>query len=290
MSSIAADEGKLPTALCHYTTASGLLGIVQSGSVFCSNIWFLNDAMEYRLGLSRIIAVFEQEAANLAATNALWGPIVGRLLDRLRFEQDNPSYTSSYVTSLSTEIDQLSQWRAYSNGEGGYCLVFDYAALESAARAQRCSTMPCFYDEHNMQTMLNGCVLKLREISANLEEEAKAGLGPRVEKLLKWCFANACVFKDPSFVPEQEWRILGRINMREEAQLKYRVRGATLIPYHEVKLWDSSTLVECCLKRIVVGPARHQSLNRVAVEGLLRTNGLAERVAVDVSQTSYREL
>lgn len=37
-----------PPILHHYTTQEGLLGIVESKSIWATNIYYLNDAAEYK--------------------------------------------------------------------------------------------------------------------------------------------------------------------------------------------------------------------------------------------------
>ena len=46
--------------LYHYTTLNGLASIIDSQSIFCTNIYFLNDIKEYRYGVSLIMNVIEK--------------------------------------------------------------------------------------------------------------------------------------------------------------------------------------------------------------------------------------
>ena len=58
-------------------------------------------------------------------------PAVEPILTRLDEALSNPGVeiASVFVTCLSERRDDLSQWRAYSGGEGGYAIQFDLIKL-----------------------------------------------------------------------------------------------------------------------------------------------------------------
>jgi len=134
----------------HYTTGSGLLGIVESQQIHATSIAYLNDEEEHvgyfhrRLPtlLDEAIAEFlrlrppvatsgttlsdaemKQKAAEFAKT------MHARMLE-LTLEMDDP-YVVSFSTppSLDHEDGLLSQWRAYGS-DGGYAIVFETAGIE----------------------------------------------------------------------------------------------------------------------------------------------------------------
>lgn len=125
-------------SLYHYTTMSGLKGIVESGSIHATNIRFLNDSQEFDFGLDYLKkAILSNEIDSLVEIIPLTEDM--SLLDHLILLRinyilscfrDDPSRSSEYfVTSFSRKPDVLSQWRAYGKEKVGYSIKFDSASL-----------------------------------------------------------------------------------------------------------------------------------------------------------------
>jgi hypothetical protein len=101
----------------HYTSGDALINIVQSGSLYSTQVSCLNDSTEVRYAENLLRETFievqkeshpEEEAA---------------LLERL-INNSDPKFVASspsdfFVTCFSSEKDDLSQWRAYGGGRMG---------------------------------------------------------------------------------------------------------------------------------------------------------------------------
>ena len=107
-----------PERLYHYTTADGLLGILESRTVWATHINYLNDkhelhhaekvlSLELRERAERSDVNVEERQALLAAAESL---------------EKHRSDREAYVFSLTENGDQLSQWRAYGSSATGYSL------------------------------------------------------------------------------------------------------------------------------------------------------------------------
>lgn len=107
---------EMPATLFHYTTQRGLLGIIQSKSIWASDLRYLNDKDEYLYGLRIIQDAIVAELGSL-------GDRTEGFLEELEFMRDSFA-PAAYVACLSALDDDLSQWRAYSGGGGGACLGF----------------------------------------------------------------------------------------------------------------------------------------------------------------------
>lgn len=103
----------------HYTTAAGLLGILQTGTLRGTNAGFLNDSSEIAYGLSLAEEVLREEIATRAdpAERALADKTLGMLAA-------DPKPFEVYVTSFSARRDVLSQWRGYTSQNGRFCIGF----------------------------------------------------------------------------------------------------------------------------------------------------------------------
>jgi hypothetical protein len=120
--------GDFAGLLFHYTTSSGLIGILQSGCLWATDVRFLNDTSEGQHG---------REVIEEALANAQFGDdaalTVLREDARAFFDPTRRSEMSSVVVCFSEQGDQLSQWRAYGAG-GGFAIGFDWASLENPRR------------------------------------------------------------------------------------------------------------------------------------------------------------
>ena len=147
--------------LLHYTSISGLLGIIDSQSLRATNSAFLNDSMEINLFFDTRLAKLLESGirAELAADPSLRVlPQFARTPEEAnsaiaRYATDMAEsirttthrFNNPYFTCFSTPTNNrvrsdglLSQWRAYGK-DGGYCLVFDSSRLEEIFRTEATS-------------------------------------------------------------------------------------------------------------------------------------------------------
>jgi len=117
---------KAPPVVYHYTTDAGLRGILQSGRIWLTDIFSLNDPSELRHGLSRAQAILNQKAAS--------GPPESKMFakDFASLDKGLDRAAHYFVCSFSEAGDDLGQWRAYADNGRGYALGFDAKALEEA--------------------------------------------------------------------------------------------------------------------------------------------------------------
>lgn len=99
--------------LYHYSTSAGLLGIVNYGQLWLSNVSFLNDAQEYLYGINLIREVMQAEYAPLFHVPITAGDVA-----------------PIFSMSLTQRGDLLSQWRGYCPN-GGYSFAFDKQQLNA---------------------------------------------------------------------------------------------------------------------------------------------------------------
>ena len=133
----------------HYTTASGLQGILTSQQLWATDIFYLNDAEEFSGFFDRkLLQILEgavsdgigsvgKTAEGIKNINAAGGPEVvlrnlpGQLRDILR---ETTLKLEPYVASFCIPPEEdgedglLSQWRGYGP-DGGFAIVFDTSAL-----------------------------------------------------------------------------------------------------------------------------------------------------------------
>jgi hypothetical protein len=117
-----------PPIIYHYTNDVGLRGILETGQLWFSDIFNLNDPSELGHGLSFALNILNDKAAS--------GPPESKLFAKnlSSFVQQGGTQKSGhyFMCSFSSYGDDLGQWRAYADNGRGYALGFNLNALEGA--------------------------------------------------------------------------------------------------------------------------------------------------------------
>lgn len=247
-----------PANLYHYTSGTGLLGIVDSDSVWATQIHYLNDSKEF------------QHAIDLAKEVLDATPMDSEPTDRLAIKQnlslalDNLSGLGIYVACFSEAPDSLSQWRGYCAPGFGYCLGFVKSELQACALGQGFNLGQCIYDERQQRESIKIWVnFAIRAITAQRDHNEDAR-----EFTYRYMSAFARIaplFKHHSFKDEREWRLTSLIAASDQ-RIKLRPMRSMLAPYVSIKLnlREGGNL----FSDLTVGPTPHKELARNAVEHL----------------------
>ena len=244
-------QQKVPEFLWHYTSASGLCGIIQSETIWATKIQFLNDSREFieATGLCRSIL---KEIAQKHSDS--WSKqLIAFLAESLKSIEN----VNVCVCSFTEEQDLLSQWCGYCPPTGGYCLGINSDALIKNFSVVSFTILPCVYDYFTQRDLVNDVVeivlpelLKIPETSPqNLASVAK----PILERFFLMIHEIAPIIKAQGFAEEKEWRAVSAPILF--SKLKVRPEGGLLKPYFEVPLNLQSARV-----RVVVGPNPHMEL------------------------------
>ena len=132
--------------LFHYTTAEGLMGILQKQNLRATHYRHLNDSTEMGFIVPHIVKKFYVELANFFHSDSeRFGLIDDVLLNNYADHQArvmfqialdqidamSPVFMCSLCCHTSKAVQKsglLSQWRGYG-ASGGYCIVFDEAKM-----------------------------------------------------------------------------------------------------------------------------------------------------------------
>ena len=109
-----------PNYLYHYTTATGLQGILQSKVLWATQFDFLNDPTEFLYARDFVKSHLRCRGDKIA--NAL-----GDVDDLGNTAATYPHY----VTSFCENGDLLSQWRGYSKFNDGYSIGFPFPRINA---------------------------------------------------------------------------------------------------------------------------------------------------------------
>lgn len=280
-----------PATIYHYTNDRGLRGILETGRLWCSDIFSLNDPSELRHGFSHLVKLLTERSKR--------GPPETQMFagDFTKFLNDGLDRSAFYfVLSFSSNGDDLGQWRAYADNGRGYALGFDGVALENAFtkkggdRIPNLSTFHVNYDEAALIAMHERLVDSMWHLITLPRDKSvpPEAINPYMKtlsiKLALNGLSAALFFKHRGYENESEFRFLQIFRADEPPpELKRRFRPHEMVKYRE---FDWGTIAGA-LRQIVVGPAadRHKG-KRFGEDCLTAFN--REQVPVNHSEIPYR--
>jgi hypothetical protein len=246
----------------HYTTISGLIGIVTSRELWASDSQFLNDGTE--LSYARDIFFSEVQKLGLAPLEDGGYKVAGRSLEQFRM----------FIACFCEDGDLLSQWRGYG-ADQGYALGFDTEQLQALNFGEM---VPVQYGITNPTEYFAKELERARYPSAHpgvAEWFASEQLLPRLARV-----------KHPGFAEEREWRILKQIPAYDlkDPDISVRFRSSSMGPIAYLVISFPSD----CLREIIIGPGSHVGVRKASILNMLYCYNL-EHVNVNESKTPFRK-
>ena len=270
--------------LYHYTTGENLVNIIQSGVLWATQAACLNDTTELTYAADEL---HKQVKATMAAHHDV---TIDPLLSRLNEVLNDPGVETSpvFVTCFSERRDDLSQWRAYSGGEGGFTIQFDPQKLREGGVEPQILLVRVEYDPSNHATMFDDILKRTEQYFLELEGAKKAPTEAWVEEFLSYwlehlAFLAPCL-KHPTFQEEKEWRLIYYLRPDDPSKMQFRQTQSMMRRHIPLRLTKPLPITG-----VLVGPCRHPRLSRVAVGDLLLTGGYdPNTVKVEITGVPYR--
>jgi hypothetical protein len=241
-----------PEFLYHYTGQDGLLGIIDSASLWATNISYMNDATEFDLSVKLLKDCLYDKFQAAASTP--------------RKQRANVLYQHATKTGASfisvacfcENGDLLSQWRGYAGTGYGYSLAFIPSKLNAIASDSGFMLGKCIYDPDLQKKIIADGVEYLLTKPGSDE---LAILDDYWAILIYGAF-----FKHASFEQEEEWRLVST----RYAPL-FRKGKSMIIPYTPLTIEAAEDLA---IGHAIVGPCPHMSLSVRAVGNMLRLSNI----------------
>ena len=283
-------EREPPALLCHYTNQHGLLGIISTGEIWATSVDSLNDRKEFEyakeLAESLISSCIENESDERKKTH----------LGYLRNAALNAGINIC-VSSWSSRIDDLSQWRAYSGTGTGYSIDLKGSTLREFAGAQDFILAACIYDKSTQERVLRSL------IDANLAQNIKRETEhPPTEEHERFMLEHnggdfayhinryASLFKHPGFEAENEWRLISKPII--VSRMDFRPGISMIASHFRFSLRDGGERrgePTIRVESVHVGPCPEPELAQRKVRFLLaRYSPLLHHPEVIVSTVPYR--
>ncbi len=270
-------EGASPKVAYHYTDACGIEGIIQTRKIWATHALHLNDPQEMKYGWTLFREVLlDLKKASTAEKAEFLERCLENLISQTRFHETLPA---SYFVSFSSKPDDISQYRAYSNGGAGYCIGFDVGKLLKTlsiyqhAGADLFEFIPVVYET----SIQRRCLDAILEIYWSMLEKISNGKD-RFHSISLDCIhaamSLACRFKRPSFEPEKEWRLVPDPFGSPHAipidnLLRTRIRTGYFVPYLDVPVQDGNDESTFALSEIYIGPKLDHALAEIGLRKYL---------------------
>lgn len=279
----------------HYTSLEKFISIIESQSLYFTNLNYLNDSKEFQHGVDIIKDVIK----NYSTTESK-SLILEAINKNIQYIYKSPRY----IACFSKNGDLLSQWRAYDNHGKGIAVGFETDELDNF-HAIDISMKNIEYNE----SIQKNVITEIITIALNYFEQTKEMFdwkGYDYEYLVSTSIIEflkefISTYKHPTFSEEKEFRIEycvdGNMNKIEDQELMFRATEHLLIPFLKIPFIDSHEVSDSeaplikkkklPIKKIIIGPSLNFDLNSESIQNLLSKNGYKDIEIVE-SKIPYR--
>ncbi|NYJ18495.1 hypothetical protein [Glaciibacter psychrotolerans] len=312
------ESAAIPESLAwHYTSSSGLRGIIETNSLRATSAAFMNDANELKTGVGALKKAYERLKSTLADDERGLVERGGLLRESAVFD--------SFLVSASLDGDLLTLWRYYGNDSVAYSVGFDrdvpLQAREQVGGDQHPSPPPGYHDRE--WEMIEGqrsftepdpdyvgvfggnwrpVTYVHRDGSEAHAEYIRKYIGRRqYNDGLNRFFFDVGAFadspinleKDNGFSDEREIRIIVDVNPAWKF-VKFRENQYGLVPYIELASGSSveafvpiGPQLRLPIRHIMVGPTSTPEIAKRALRLFLDNNGYGD-VTIGSSEIPFR--
>lgn len=270
---MAMTQDKSPDIIYHYTDGTGLIGIMQSQSLWATDYRYLNDYSELKILHEYMLGKLERLSYNPHIKKEVEQILSVFLPEVIGSIADNPLDPKIFVTSFCRCGDLLSQWRGYGL-DGGYAIGFDYPALDTMRKDEynkRCFFMSLFdfvvYNDETIPKSFENSIDNLINMLGDFFNKPQ----PQREEALKLYIENLPLLKHKGFFEEQEYRLVFATKSAQVSDIKFRYRSGVAVPY--IVLFGDEH-IPLPIREIVVGPSQDAELRVQSIQLMLVQKGL----------------
>lgn len=283
-----------PANIYHYTTGSALVEIFKSGELWSTDSSCLNDASELLYPRNKILD--RVKIKRLSPISEDVKPLLDKITEEVSCPERDPE--GPYVACFTEDGDDLSQWRAYGRGEGGYAIEFDAPYIVSYLRGGKSPALVFFgkvlYDDATQASFLDEVIDKLIYFYLKILRRRRTDRPEEwLDKFVRFWLEEVELFypliKHPKFAAEREWRLIYHFEDEAIPHMKYLQRNSMMTRHVPLRLMIPDGKPRLPITRIVVGPCRHKDISLISVKDLLSTHNYSpERVTVTPTNIPYQ--
>jgi hypothetical protein len=272
----------------HYTDGNGFLGILQSGTMFATQVSALNDSKETQYGTDLF-----KDAVNAVKAeridDAQSGTFLETVLELVKEEPSNPTQGVSkfFVTCFSSSKDDLNQWSKYQKASAGrYAIGFYPNGLN---REPNSTLYRVIYDKSKQEEAAK----KVVEAMLGFYEKGLIGERPAAPEQWSrdfflawndWIYKLSPLVKSSAWESEQECRIVHELKVAEFPRVRFAQKKTMLARYLPLDFpcWVKERTSRLPIKSVMIGPGENLVSTKVSAMLLLEQMGYPQ-VQVDIS-------
>lgn len=275
--------------LYHYTSFTGLLGIVESRSLWASDIRYLNDSAE----LKHTVDLIRQEVSQRIGAGHKKPDLLNQFYDWVTHRITNGHML--FASSFRSNGNLLSQWRGYSRLGKGVSLGFDPGYIVHCAKQQSFQIGKCIYNCEIQKHLISQVIDSVETLAGEhgpdgdaQKEDHDDSYHTIFHMIESDLLRIAAILKHPSFREEEEWRIISPvITDYLNAPVKFREGTSMLVPYVEFNLADQDRgLVS--LEHIFLGPTPNITISMNSLTMFLSKNNIRPSRGISYCQIPFR--
>ncbi len=275
--------------LYHYTSFTGLLGIVGTGALWASDIRYMNDSAE----LKHTADLIRMEITRRIAAGHAKPDLLNQFLDWVTHRITNGHML--FASSFRSNGNLLSQWRGYSRLGKGVSLGFNPDSILRCARQQSFQIGKCIYSRKRQERLIARIIDAVEALAeAHVPDSTERGTGaaPSYHSIFQLIESDllriAAILKHPSFREEEEWRVVSPvITDYVKAPVLFREGASMLVPYIEFNL-IAKTGSPIELEHLFLGPTPNITISMNSLTMFLAKNSIRPDKGISYCQIPYR--
>lgn len=273
--------------LYHYTSLSGLEGILNTSSLWASDIRYLNDAAEMQHTAEVIRIEIAKRLESGSGNPTLLSQFKEWIFDRLE------NGHMLFVASFTANGNILSQWRGYCQHGKGVSLGVDSGFILDCATRQSFQIGKCIYDYDRQMQLASQIIASIERLAEQVGEADKSRRHPSqsfhdiFEAVESDILRIASLLKHPSFKEEDEWRVVSPVLTNYiTSPICYREGHSMLVPYLEFKLGRKDKMQ---FDHIYIGPTPNINLSMSSLSRFLSRKNAAPSSGITYCDIPYRQ-
>lgn len=273
----------------HYTNGAGFLGILQSATIYATQVVSLNDTTETKYATDLFKHVVRELISEKAQDDEAVA-FLNQVLEMVKEEPDSPNHGTSkfFVACFSGDEDELTQWDRYCK-PNGYAIGFRARGLCREATSQIYRVV---YDREKQA----GAAKKIA--AATLDFYREGLTGDRLEnpeewgKLFfdawdEWVYKLAPLAKDAKWKSENEFRLVHELKVSDFPKVRFSQKQSMLSRYIPLQTdaWVKRRAPLLPIAKVWIGPGNHPAFTKISAQLLLEQMGYQD-IPVEVTQCS----
>lgn len=273
--------------LYHYTSFSGLLGIVGVRALWASDIRYMNDSAE----LKHTADLLRSEISRRLGAGHGRHHLFDQFLDWFTYRITNGHML--FAASFRANGNLLSQWRGYSRLGKGVSLGFSPDYILRCASQHSFQIGRCIYNSKHQQQLIHQVVDAVEALAEahGLDGDGRSSEGSYLaifQMMESDLLRIAAILKHPSFREEEEWRIVSPVVTDYlAAPVLFREGTSMLVPYIQFELLaeDDSPIR---LDHMFLGPTSNITISMNSLTMFLAKHGIQPKNGISYCQIPFR--